>query len=222
MRTSLKERTLPAYSRGEEIFSMTTHIVGGAIGIGALIACVVVAVLHGNVWGIVGGSIYGTSIIIMYTMSSVYHGLTAVMAKKVFQILDHCTIFILISGTYTPVLLGRFRELYPIDAWIIFGVLWAVAVVGIILNSIDIKTFKKASIVCYLVMGWCIFFRLPNFLKSYPLPLFLLLLAGGISYTIGAVFYIIGHKKKFIHPVFHIFTDVATLLHLIGIVIYVM
>jgi hemolysin III len=222
MRTKLKERVLPAYSRGEEIFNMVTHIAGGAIGIGAVISCVIAAVLHENMWGVVSGSVYGGSIIVMYTMSSVYHGLTAVTAKKVFQILDHCTIFILISGTYTPILLGKFRELYPLDAWIIFALLWIVTVVGIVLNSIDLKTFKKASIACYLVMGWCIFFRLPNFLKSYPFPLFLLLLAGGISYTIGAVFYVMGRKKKFIHSIFHLFTDVATLLHLIGIVMYVM
>ena len=222
MRTALKERVLPAYSRGEEIFNMVTHIVGGAIGIGAVIACAAVAALRGNVWGIVSGSIYGASIIIMYTMSSVYHGLTAVTAKKVFQILDHCTIFILIAGTYTPILLGRFRELYPLDAWIIFGFLWAVTVVGIVLNSIDLKTFKKASFVCYLAMGWCIVFRLPNFLKSYPVALFLIILAGGISYTVGAVFYALGRKKKFIHSVFHLFTDIATLLHIIAIVIYVM
>jgi len=221
-RTKLKERKLPAYSRGEEIFSMTTHIVGGAIGIFALIACVIAAALRKNIWGIVGGSVYGATIIIMYTMSSVYHGLTAITAKKVFQILDHCTIFILIAGTYTPILLGHFRELYPLDAWIIFGLLWGVAAVGIVFNSIDLKTLKKASIVCYLVMGWCMFFRLPNFLDAYPLGLFILILSGGISYTIGAVFYTLGHKKKFIHSVFHLFTDIATILHVIGIAVYVM
>jgi len=222
MRTALKERVLPAYSRGEEIFNMVTHIVGGVIGIGAVIACVIAAAFRKNAWGVAGGSIYGASIIIMYTMSSIYHGLTAVTAKKVFQILDHCTIFILISGTYTPILLGRFRELYPLDAWLIFGFLWGVTIIGVVLNSIDLKTFKKASIVCYLVMGWCIFFRLPNFLKSYPPALFLLILLGGISYTIGAIFYMMGRKKKFIHSVFHLFTDIATILHVIAIAIYVM
>ena len=222
MRTALKERVLPAYSRGEEIFNMVTHIVGGAIGISALFVCVIVAVLNNNVWGIVSGGVYGVSVIILYTMSSIYHGLKAPMPKKVFQILDHCTIFILIAGTYTPILLGRFREMYPLEAWILFGLVWAVAIVGIIFNSIDLKTFKKASIICYLGMGWCMVFRLPNLLKTYPIPFFIFILAGGIAYTVGAVFYMLGHKKKFIHSVFHIFTDMATLLHLIGIVLYVM
>jgi hemolysin III len=222
MRTALKERILPSYSRGEEIFNMVTHIVGGAIGVGALIACVIVAAFRKNVWGVVGGSIYGASIIIMYTMSSIYHGLKAITAKKVFQILDHCTIFILIAGTYTPILLGRFRELYPLDAWIIFGLLWGVTIIGIVFNSIDLKMYKKASIICYLIMGWCMFFRLPNFLNAYPFGLFILILLGGVSYTTGTAFYVLGRKKKFTHSVFHLLTDIATILHVIAIAIYVM
>jgi len=222
MRTALKERTLPVYTRGEEIFNMVTHIVGGAVGVGALLACVIAAALNGNIWGIVNGSVYGASVIILYTMSSIYHGLKAPMPKKVFQILDHCTIFILIAGTYTPILLGRFKELFPFDAWILFGIIWIVAIVGIVFNSIDLKMFKKASLVCYLGMGWCIVFRLPQILETYPFPFFMYMLAGGISYTVGAVFYAFGHKQKFIHSVFHIFTVMATLLHLIGIASYVM
>ena len=222
MRTVLKERTLPAYSRGEEIFNMVTHIVGGAVGIGALLACVIVAAFHGNVWGIVSGSIYGASVIILYSMSSIYHGLKAPIPKKVFQILDHCTIFILIAGTYTPILLGPFRELYPVDSWVLFGIIWFVAIVGIVFNSIDLNVFKKASIACYLGMGWCVVFRLPQVLDAYPLTFFVLILAGGISYTVGVLFYALGHKKKFMHSVFHIFIVGATLLHAIGIILYVM
>ena len=222
MRTALNDRVLPPYSRGEEIFNMVTHIVGGAIGICAVVACVITAVIRGNVWGIVSGSIYGASIIILYAMSSIYHGLMMSTAKKVFQILDHCTIFILIAGTYTPILLGRFREMYPKDAWIMFGIIWAVAIVGIVLNSIDLKAFKKFSLVCYLAMGWLMVFRFRNFLNAYSAAFFVYILAGGVAYTIGAIFYMFGRKKKFIHSVFHIFTDIATVLHLIGILLYVM
>jgi len=222
MRTALKDRVLPAYTRGEEIFNMTTHIVGGAIGIGALVACVVTAALRGNGWGMVSGSVYGASVILLYTMSSIYHGLTSPLAKKIFQIFDHCTIFIMIAGTYTPILLGAFRQNYPIDAWAMFAFVWGVAVLGVIFNSIDLKKFKKISLICYLFMGWCIVFRFPQLLNSYPPAFFVYLLGGGIAYTVGAVFYALGHKKKFIHSVFHLFTDVATLLHLFGIVIYVM
>ena len=222
MRTKLRDRSLPAYSRAEEKFNMVSHIIGGAIGVGAVIACVVAAAIRENVWGIVSGSIYGGTIIIMYTMSSLYHGLKPETAKKVFRILDHCSIFILIAGTYTPILLGRFRELFPIDAWVIFAVLWGTAAIGISCNSIDLKKFNKASFVCYLLMGWCMVFRLPNFLAAYPIELYIFILAGGASYTIGAVFYMFGQKKKFIHSVFHLFAVTATLLHLVGIVIYVM
>jgi len=222
MRVKLKERILPPYTRGEEIFNMVTHIVGGGIGVAAVVACVIVAAVRGNVWGVVGGSIYGASVILLYVMSSLYHGLTAPLAKKVFQIFDHCTIFVLIAGTYTPILLGNFRASHPADAWIYFGFLWGVAVLGIILNSIDLKNFKTISFICYLAMGWCIVFRLPQLLSSYHAGFFVLILLGGLAYTLGAVFYAFGHKKKFIHSVFHLFTDIATLLHLVGIAVYVM
>ena len=166
VRTHLEDRVLPSYTKGEEIFNMTSHIVGGVLGVVALVLCIVFASINGNVYGIVSGSIYGATMIILYTMSSIYHGLNPKRkAKKVFQILDHCSIYLLIAGSYTPFALCTFREYDTALGWTIFGIIWFMAILGIILNSIDIKKFKVFSMICYLVMGWCIIFKI-NLLPS--------------------------------------------------------
>ena len=224
LRTKLANRVLPSYTRGEEIFNMASHIVGGGIGVAALLTCVIIAAYNQNVWGVVGGAVYGFTIILLFTMSSVYHGLIAVTPKKVFQVLDHCTIFILIAGTYTPVLLSRFRLAYPLEAWSIFGVIWGLAVIGIVLNSIDLKRFKTFSMICYLGMGWLIVLSARRLADIFGSGIIILLILGGVFYTIGAVLYAVGGKKKikFMHSVFHIFVDVAVLMHFIGIAVFVM
>ena len=153
-RTKLKDRTLPNYTKGEEIANMVTHIIGGVIGIVALVLCVVFAAKNKNVYGIVSGSIFGAMMILLYTMSSIYHGLSPKLtAKKVFQIIDHCTIFLLIAGTYTPIVLCAVREYSPALGWTLFGVIWGFAILGIVLNSIDLTKYKTFSMICYLVMG---------------------------------------------------------------------
>ena len=127
--------------------------------------------------------------IILYTMSSIYHGLSPKKySKKVFQVLDHCSIFLLIAGSYTPFVLCSFREYNTALGWTIFGVIWAMAILGITLNSIDIKKFKIFSMICYLGMGWCIVFTanlLPKLLGNVGLGL---LLAGGIAYSVRSNF----------------------------------
>ena len=121
-RTPLRDRKLPDYTRGEDIANMVTHIVGGALGVVVLVLGVILAALHHNVWGVVGGSLYGASMIALYSVSSIYHGLKPGMGKKVMQVIDHCTIYFLIAGTYTPILLSSIRPVYPALAWVIFGV----------------------------------------------------------------------------------------------------
>ena len=188
-RTKLKDRILPIYSKGEEIFNMTSHIVGAVLGIVATTLCVIFAAVHHNGYGVVSGAIYGVTMIILYTMSSIYHGLSPKKySKKVFQVLDHCSIFLLIAGSYTPFALCSFREYNTALGWTIFGVIWAMAILGITLNSIDIKKFKIFSMICYLGMGWCIVFTanlLPKFLGNVGLGL---LLAGGIAYSVRSNF----------------------------------
>lgn len=222
-RQKLSERKLPRYTKGEEIFNMVSHIVGGAVGIAAAALCVIVAALGGNAYGVVSGAIYGASMIILYTMSSIYHGLKPeLMAKKVFQVIDHCSIFLLIAGTYTPITLSALRTSNPTLGWTIFGTIWGVAALGITLNSIDIKAYKTFSAICYLIMGWCIVFAWKPTAAVLGKGGIVLLLCGGISYTIGALFYYFLKKKKYMHSVFHLFVVVGSILHLLCILFYVM
>lgn len=222
-RTKLKDRVLPVYTKGEEIFNMTSHIVGGALGITALVLCVVFAAIRGNVYGVVSGAIYGATIIILYSMSSIYHGLKPELtAKKVFQIIDHCSIFLLIAGTYTPISLCSIREHSTWLGWTIFGVIWGLAALGITLNSIDLKKYKKFSMICYLGMGWCIVVAAKPAWTFVGATGMNMILIGGILYTIGAVLYALGKKKPYIHSVFHLFVLFASILHFLSILIFIM
>ena len=222
-RVKLRDRILPKYTKGEEIFNMTSHIVGAALGIVATVLCVVFAAIHGNVYGVVSGAIYGVTMIILYTMSSIYHGLSPKRySKRVFQVLDHCSIFLLIAGSYTPFALCTIREYDTASGWIIFGVIWAVAILGIVLNSIDIKKFKVFSMICYLLMGWCIVFKIGLLPKLLGTAGFVLLLLGGIAYTVGAVLYGVGKKHKYMHSIFHLFILLGSLLQFFCILLFVM
>ena len=220
-RTALAARTLPDYTRGEERFNMISHIVGGGMGIAATALCVIVAALQRNVYGVVSGAIFGASMVVLYTISSVYHGLRGGTGKKVLQILDHCTIYFLIAGTYTPFCLCTIREHNPALGWGTFGFVWALAAVGIVLNAIDLKRFKVVSMVLYLGMGWCIILTGKLIVSLLGGTGFALLLWGGVAYTVGAVFYGLGHKKRYIHSVFHLFCLVGSGLHVLCVLLYV-
>lgn len=222
-RTKLKDRVLPTYTKGEEIINMTSHIVGGAFGIVATILCIVFAAIHSNVYGIVSGAIYGFTMVLLYTMSSIYHGLSPKLkGKKVMQVLDHCSIFLLIAGSYTPFALCTLREYDTATGWIIFGVIWAIAILGVVLNSIDLKKYKIFSMICYLIMGWCIVFKITVLPELITWNGFALLLAGGIVYTIGAILYGVGKKVKYMHSVFHFCILIASILQFFCILLYVM
>ena len=220
-RTNLASRTLPDYTRAEERFNMISHIVGGGMGIAATVLCVVVAALEGHGYGVVSGAIFGGSMVALYTISSVYHGLHGGTGKKVMQILDHCTIYFLIAGTYTPFCLCTIRQHNPALGWGTFGFVWALAGVGIVLNAIDLKRFQKVSMVLYLGMGWCIILTGKLIVQLLGGTGFALLVGGGVAYTVGAVFYGLGHKKRYIHSVFHLFCLVGSGLHILCILFYV-
>ncbi|PWM40131.1 MAG: hemolysin III family channel protein [Clostridiales bacterium] len=224
-RIRLRDRQLPDYTRGEEIFNMVSHIVGGAFGVVALVTCVVRAFLKGGAYEVVGAFIYGFSMIILYTMSSLYHGLKPLMAKKVFQIIDHCTIFILIAGTYTPIALSGLRKMNPALGWAVFGVVWGLSALGIVLNAIDLKKYSKVSMMLYILLGWCIVLTGKSAITALSAPGFGFMLAGGISYTFGAVLYAIAGKGKrphrYMHSVFHLFVVLGSILQYFGILFYV-
>lgn len=222
-RTKLKDRVLPDYTRGEEIFNMVSHIVGGAFGVVALAGCVIKAFFTGDAHKIVGAFIFGFSMIILYTMSSVYHGLLPNTAKKVMQVIDHCTIFILIAGTYTPIALCALREKNTALGWTVFGIVWGVSILGIVLNAIDLKKYAIFSMICYIALGWCIVFPGKATISAIPKNGMILLLIGGISYTFGAVLYGIAGKKvvRYMHSVFHIFVVIGSIFHFLCILLYI-
>lgn len=220
-RTKLSDRRLPPYTRGEEVFNMVTHIVGGGIGITATTLCVIVAALHNHIMGVVTGAIYGATMIVLYSMSSIYHGLSAKLkAKKVFQIMDHCSIYLLIAGTYTPISLCTIRAYKPWLGWVIFGFVWGIAALGITLNSIDLKQFKVLSMISYLGMGWCILVCIRATFEQLGLGGSIFLLSGGLCYTGGVAFFLI--RKPYFHSIFHIFVCLGSLLHFFCILFYVM
>ena len=221
-RIKLADRILPTYTKGEEIFNMVSHIVGGVAGIITIVLCSVFGAIRNNAYGVVSGVIFGVSMIFLYTMSSLYHGLKPnSKSKKVFQILDHCAIFILIAGSYTPFALCTLREYSTVLGWVIFGVIWGFAILGITLNSIDLKKYKVFSMICYLAMGWCIIIRGDLLPQLLGISGFALLLVGGIVYTIGAILYGIGKKRKYIHSVFHLSVFLGNLLHVLCVLMYV-
>ena len=223
-RTKLINRTLPDYTRGEEIFNMVSHIVGGGAGIIICALCIIKAFLNWDAYQIVGAFIYGFSMIVLYTVSSVYHGLKHQTAKKVMQIIDHCSIFILIAGTYTPIALTSLRKYNTALGWVVFGVVWGVSALGITLNGIDLKKYSLFSIICYVLQGWCIVLTGKIAVNAIGPQGFMWLLAGGISYTIGAVLYSIAGKKtvRYMHSVFHIFVVIGSVLQFVSIFRYVL
>lgn len=220
MRTKLRERALPDYTKGEEIFNMVSHIVGGAIGVAALVLCVIRSALHHNGYGLAGSIVFGVSMIVLYTMSSVYHGLHDGMGKRVMQVLDHCTIYLLIVGTYTPILLSAMRPIDPVASWVLFVVMWGLAALAITLTAIDLHQFRVFSMICYLGMGWAAIFKLPLMIQALGWPGFILILLGGISYTVGAVLYGWGRRKRYMHSVFHLFVILGSVLHTLAILLY--
>ena len=199
---------------------MVTHIVGGAFGIVALVLCVVFSAKKHDPYLVVGSAIYGASLILLYTMSSVYHGLRPNLGKKVMQVLDHCTIYFLIGGTYTPIVLGPLRAMIPWLGWTIFGVVWGFCALGCTFTAIDIEKYKKLAMCCYIGIGWIIVIAIKPTMQAVTFEGFLFLLLGGVSYTIGAVLYALGKKMRYMHSIFHVFVLVGTALQFITIFAY--
>lgn len=221
VRTCLEDRVLPSYTKGEEIFNMVSHIVGGAVAIAALTLCVIFSAIYKDAWAVVSSAVYGGTLLALYVMSSVYHGLRTNTSKKVFQIIDHCTIYFVIAGTYTPVTLVALRPTYTVQAFVIFGVVWACCFMAATLTAIDLKKYQVLSMVCYIAMGWCIIFFIVPTVRCLGLGGTIFLLTGGLCYTIGAVLYGIGKKKKYMHSIFHLFVLAGSILHFFMVLFYI-
>ncbi len=213
---------IPSYTLAEELMNSISHGIGALAGVAMLILCVVRAAGTGDPWKIVSASLFGATTFLLYIMSCLYHALKVNRAKRVFRVFDHCTIFLLIAGTYTPFTLVTLREETPVLAWTIFGVIWAVAVTGVVFNSINLKRFANVSVVCYIAMGWMIVLAFRPMSALLAPEGIRLLLWGGIAYTVGAVLYAIGSKKRYFHFIFHLFCLIGTCLHFLAIYLYVL
>jgi len=209
-----KKIELPKYKLGEELLNAISHGLGVLLSITALILCI----LKSNSWiELFSVLFYSITSIILYLMSCLYHSFKPNNAKRIFRIFDHCSIFLLIAGTYTPMVL---LLLPPKLGWTIFGIVWGLAVVGIILNSIDLKKYKIISMILYLSMGWCIIFSFKTLWNNMNHIGILLTLLGGIIYTLGAIIYGVGKKHKYMHSIFHILCLIASIFFFLAIYFY--
>jgi len=221
-RTRLRDRSLPDYTHGEELFNMISHIVGGAAGVAVLVICLWLSITRHDGWAVTASVIYGLSFIQLYTISSLYHGLRPSIAKRVLQVIDHCTIYLFIAGTYTPIMLVALRPVYPGWAWSILGLVWGFAALAIVLNAIDLKRFKVFSMICYIGMGWCVVIGIKPVIEVLPAAGLWLLVAGGVGYTIGAVLYAMGKRRRYMHSVFHLCCVLGSVLQALCILLYVL
>lgn len=215
------------YTLGEEISNSITHGIGSLLSIAALVIMVVVAAIHHNTIGVVTSAIFGASLIILYTMSTLYHAISNEKAKKVLKVFDHCTIYLLIAGSYTPFTLVALRSVDPTKAWVIFSIVWAIAVFGIVLYAFFKNKFKVLNIVSYIVMGWVVVIALPEIIQFFKvnnaMAGFYLLLAGGLSYTLGVIFYALQTKNlRYFHTIWHLFVLGGSICHFLSVTLFVL
>lgn len=201
--------TVPTYSLGEELVNSISHGVGAGLAIAGLVLCLIKAETPA---AIVSVSLYGAFMIILYIMSCIYHALSPrLLGKKVLRILDHINVMLMEAGTYMPICLSLFGGAV---GWTLFGIVWAVTIVAVVFNAINVDKFSAVSVACNLIMGWGILLLLPELLASAPLSAVLIfLVGGGAVYSIGSILYSIGAKKKWMHSIFHFFVLAASVLH---------
>lgn len=209
------------YTLGEELVSSISHGIGALIGIIQLIYGIVIAYQQDDMWNVVSMAIYGTSLIVLFLMSTLYHALTHPGAKAVFRVLDHNSIFLLIAGTYTPYTIGVLRETHPVLAWTLFAIIWLSAVVGIVFNSISVDKFWKVSLAGYLVMGWAALLAIGPLISTLIPISTALLFGGGIVYSLGAIVYVLGRKTKYFHSIWHFFVLSGSILHYLSIILQI-
>lgn len=221
--TSIAKKNLYGYTKGEEIFNWVSHTVGAGLGIAALVLLIVFAATGtGTALDIVGVCIFGATLIILYTISTLYHALTNEKAKKVFKVLDHCSIYLLIAGTFTPICFSLI-DTVGYKMIILVSAIWATAILGIILYACFPKKLKVLHVILYIAMGWSILFVAKDFVAGLKLinamSSLYFLLAGGIAYTVGVIFYAI-KKVPYFHSVFHLFVLGGSVCHFFAVLLY--
>ncbi|HCA31141.1 MAG TPA: hemolysin III [Ruminococcaceae bacterium] len=213
MNTSIQQRN-SLYTLSEEIGNCLTHGLAAVISVWGII--MLINLTEGRPWETAAVLIYGISMLILFSMSSLYHGITNVRAKKILRSLDHSSIFILIAGTYTPFTLITLRGTV---GWILFGIVWSIAIFGILLNLISVERFKKISMCCYIASGWCILTAIVPLSRSLSVNGLLLLMLGGIFYTSGLLFYRL--KTPYMHMTWHFFVLAGALTHFFSVYYHV-
>jgi hemolysin III len=211
--------SIPQYTLGEELMNSITHGIGAGLGIAVWVLCIVKSCSPLDGYKLASSIVFGLTTTLLYLMSCLYHALKVNRAKRVFRVIDHCTIFLLIAGTYTPYTLITFRGL---TGWLLFGIVWGVGILGIVLNAVSLKKFAKLSVACYIALGWVVIFASKQLITTLDRTGLWLLLAGGIAYTIGAILYGVGSKKCYFHSIFHFFCLIGTALHFFSIYLYVL
>ena len=214
----MSKLTVPKYTLGEEITNSITHGLGVLFGVTILVLTIIMAAHNHNAVGVVAASIYGVSMIVMFLMSCLYHAMSPrIGAKKVFRVIDHCDIYLFIAGSYTPFCISLIGGA---TGWTLFGIIWGCAILGVLLNSINLEKFKYISIALYLIMGWMVIISFNSLYNAIPTRGLILLLTGGIIYTLGAILYGLGKKVRYMHSVFHLFVLAGCIIQSFSILFY--
>ena len=210
-KTKVNDQTL-----GEEISNAISHGIGAGLAIAGTVVLIVKAAKVGNAQDVVSASLYGSTLILLYLFSCIYHSLAHTKGKKVFRILDHCSIFLLILGTYIPVCLTLFNNAL---GWTIFGIMTAISVLGIVFNAINLEKWHKPSLILYLVMGWISLLTIKPILDRINPTGLIYLVIGGLFYTLGVIFF--KSKTKYMHFIWHLFVLAGSIFHFFFIYLYV-
>lgn len=205
------------YSLGEELAHSITHGIGAALSIAGLVLLVTLAAIRGDAWHVVACTIFGATLVLLYTASTLYHSITHPGAKKVLRVFDHAAIFLLIAGTYTPFTLVTLRGGW---GWTLFVIVWGLALVGIIYKVTAKNRFRFLSVLLYLAMGWLVLIAIKPMVASMPRPGLVLLLAGGLCYTLGVIFYA-WKRLPYGHAVWHLFVMAGSICHFFAVLLYV-
>lgn len=214
----MSQKTTKSQTNLEEWFNTLSHGITALAAIGGFVVLIVFGAQSDKAWSLFSALFYGSSLVLIYIFSTIYHGLSHEKAKRVFNILDHCGIYLLIAGTYTPVLL---ISIGGTTGWVFFGIQWSMALIGIILKIFYTGKYRLISTLMYAFMGWIIVFKIELVKSILPAPAFWLLASGGFSYTLGIVFYTIDYRMKLAHFIWHLFVMAGSILHFIMMVMYI-
>lgn len=206
------------YTIGEEIAHAATHGLGALLAIAGLTVMVARATLYGTTVHVVGAAIFGATLVLMYTASTVYHSIPLPKAKKVLRVIDHSMIYLLIAGTYTPLTLITLQGPW---GWSLFGVVWALALIGVVFKIFATGRFEKLSLTIYLLMGWCVILAIKPLVAAMPNAGIALIIGGGLAYTGGVAFYV-WERLRYHHAIWHAFVLAGSVLHYFAVLFYVM